>query len=317
MPAPSGCRRGRRPSSSRCGPCGVGEWDEVITTAHTFIATAEAISNVGAVPVFADIDPATFNIDPNHVEDLVTERTKAILAVHLYGRPADLTSLMAIAERHGLWLVEDAAQAHGAEIDGRRCGSIGHLACFSFYPGKNLGAYGDAGAITGNDSAVLDRIRMLRDHGRTTQVRARRDRLRRADRRPPGGDPRRQAAAPRGLDRGPPAARGLLHPPARERRTSSFPSRPTASEHVYHLYVIRSSTRDGLLDHLKGAGIGAGIHYPIPLHRQPAYTKRGYGPVSLPHTERAAAEVLSLPIYPELSDEQQQAVVDAVGSFHG
>jgi len=295
---------------------GVGEWDEVITTAHTFIATAEAISNIGAVPVFADIDPATFNIDPNHVEDLVTERTKAILAVHLYGRPADLTSLMAIAERRGLWLVEDAAQAHGAEIDGRRCGSIGHLACFSFYPGKNLGAYGDAGAITGNDSAVLDRIRMLRDHGRTTKYEhveigfaERIDALQAAI----------LAAKLPHLEDWTEARRRLAACYTRLLANDDVvvPVETDGVRHVYHLYVIRSSKRDGLLEHLKGAGIGAGIHYPIPLHRQPAYLKRGYGPVSLPHTERAAAEVLSLPIYPELSDDQQQAVVDAVGSFPG
>ena len=147
----------------------IGPGDEVITTAHTFIATAEAITNVGARPVFADIDPVTYNLDPSHVEDLITDRTRAIMPVHLYGQPADLDALMEIAERRGLWVIEDAAQAHGAEVGGRRCGSIGHLACFSFYPGKNLGAYGDAGAVTGNDPAVLDRIRRMRDHGRTTK----------------------------------------------------------------------------------------------------------------------------------------------------
>lgn len=295
---------------------GVGEGDEVITAAHTFIATAEAVSNIGAVPVFADIDPATFNIDPNHVEDLVTDRTRAILPVHLYGRPADMTSLMAIAKRRGLWVIEDAAQAHGAEIDGRRCGSIGHLACFSFYPGKNLGAYGDAGAVTGNDASVLDRIRRLRDHGRTSKYEhlevgfaERIDAL--------------QAAI---------LAAKLPHledwTESRRRIAAKYsgllggsdvvtPDDSAAVRHVYHLYVIRSSARDGLLEHLKRAGVAAGIHYPIPLHRQPAYMNRGYGSVSLPHSERAAAEVLSLPIYPELSDTQQQAVVDAVGSFRG
>ena len=295
---------------------GIGEGDEVITTSHTFIATAEAISNAGAVPVFADIDPATFNIDPNHVESLITDRTRAILPVHLYGRPADMAALMAIAERRELWVVEDAAQAHGAEIDGRRCGSIGHLACFSFYPGKNLGAYGDAGAVTGNDAALLDRIRMLRDHGRTTKYEhveigfaERIDAL--------------QAAI---------LAAKLPHLEdwtlARRRIAACYtelladadvvtPVETAGVRHVYHLYVIRSAERDGLLAHLKGAGIGAGVHYPIPLHRQPAYVKRGYGAVNLPHTERAAAQVLSLPIYPELSDAQAQAVADAIGSFRG
>ena len=295
---------------------GVTEGDEVITAAHTFIATAEAISNTGAVPVFADIDPATFNIDPNHVEDLVTDRTRAILPVHLYGRPADMTSLMAIAERRGLWVIEDAAQAHGAEIDGRPCGSIGHLACFSFYPGKNLGAYGDAGAVTGNDVAVLDRIRMLRDHGRTSKYE------------------HIEIGFAERIDALQAAILGAKLPHLEEwtesrRRLAACYSRLLADHdvvtpdetagvrHVYHLYVVRSSKRDGLLAHLRGAGIAAGIHYPIPLHRQPAYVGRGYGSVRLPHTERAAAEVLSLPMYPELSDQQQQAVVDAVGSFRG
>ena len=290
--------------------------DEVIVPALSWSTTVWPIIQCGLVPVIVDIDPATFNIDPNHVEDLVTDRTRAILPVHLYGRPADMTSLMAIAERRGLWVIEDAAQAHGAEIDGRRCGSIGHLACFSFYPGKNLGAYGDAGAVTGNDASVLDRIRRLRDHGRTSKYEhlevgfaERIDAL--------------QAAI---------LAAKLPHledwTESRRRIAAKYsgllggsdvvtPDDSAAVRHVYHLYVIRSSARDGLLEHLKRAGVAAGIHYPIPLHRQPAYMNRGYGSVSLPHSERAAAEVLSLPIYPELSDTQQQAVVDAVGSFRG
>src|SRR2546425_578518 len=148
---------------------GVMPSDEVITTAHTFIATAEPISQCGAKPVFVDIDPATYNIDPNLVEAAITSRTKAIIPVHLYGQPADMGALRDIASRYGLWLIEDAAQAHAAEYDGKRCGSIGDLACFSFYPGKNLGAYGDAGAVTGNDETLLARVRKLRDHGRTSK----------------------------------------------------------------------------------------------------------------------------------------------------
>ena len=292
---------------------GIGPGDEVITTAHTFIATAEAVTNVGARPVFADIDPVSYNIDPDHVERLVTDRTRAILPVHLYGHPADLPALMAIAERRNLWVIEDAAQAHGAEIDGRRVGSIGHVACFSFYPGKNLGAYGDAGAVTGNDLAVLDRVRRLRDHGRTSKYEhaeigfaERMDALQAAILRAKlpyleSWTEARRAGAARydrllaGVDVEPPSAAPNVR-------------------HVYHLYVVRSRERDALLARLRQNGVGAGIHYPIPLHRQPAYEALGYGNISLPHTERAAAEVLSLPIYPEIQEEHQaHVVVSAAG----
>lgn len=291
---------------------GVTPGDEVITTAHTFIATAEAVSNVGATPIFADIDPTTYNIDPDHVEALITDRTRAILAVHLYGHPADLVALDEIAERRGLWLIEDAAQAHGAEIDGRRVGGIGHLACFSFYPGKNLGAYGDAGAVTGNDREVLDRVSQLRDHGRTTKYEhtkigfaERMDALQAAilGAKLPhleAWTEARRAAAAR-YDR-------LLAD-----TDVSVPTSAANVRHVYHLYVVRSQKRDALLSQLRERGVGAGIHYPIPLHHQPAYQALGYGAVSLPHTERAAAEVLSLPIYPEIQEEQQSYVAAAAG----
>ncbi len=293
---------------------GVGPGDEVITTAHTFIATAEAITNAGAIPVFADIDPATFDIDPSHVEDLISDRTRAILPVHLYGQPADMDAIMDIAGRRDLWVIEDAAQAHAAEIGGRRVGSIGHLACFSFYPGKNLGAYGDAGAVTGNDPAVLERIRRLRDHGRTTKYEhlevgfaERIDALQAAI----------LAAKLPHLEAWTEARRRHAERYA-ELLSSADVVVPTARDgvrHVYHLFVLRSSRRDALLGALKSAGIMAGIHYPIPLHRQPAYLAKGYGEVSLPHTERAAAEVLSLPMYPELSEEALAYVAAAVAEF--
>ncbi len=293
---------------------GVGPGDEVITAAHTFIATAEAVTNVGAIPVFADIDPATFDIDPSHVEDLITDKTRAILPVHLYGQPADMDALMGIAERRGLWVIEDAAQAHGAEIGGRRVGSIGHLACFSFYPGKNLGAYGDAGAVTGNDPAVLDRIRRLRDHGRTTKY----------EHVEVGFAERIDALQAAILAAKLPHLEGWTE--ARRRHAERYVELlsgadvevPTARDgvrHVYHLFVLRSGRRDALLEHLKAAGVMAGIHYPIPLHRQPAYLALGYGDVSLPHTERAAAEVLSLPMYPELPDEASAFVAETVRRF--
>ena len=293
---------------------GIGDGDEVITSAHTFIASAEAITNAGARPVFADIDPGTYNIDPDCVEALITERTRAILPVHLYGQPADLAALMEIAERRGLWLIEDAAQAHGAEVDGRKCGSIGHLACFSFYPGKNLGAYGDAGAVTGNDPQLLDRIRRLRDHGRTTKYE------------------HIEIGFAERIDALQAAILGAKLPHLEswtERRRAharrydallaeadvTTPIERDDARHVYHLYVLRSAHRDALLAHLTASGIAAGIHYPIPLHRQPAYANRGYDRLSLPRTERAAAEVLSLPMYPELSEDQQAQIVDAVLGF--
>lgn len=290
---------------------GVGEGDEVITTAHTFIATAEAITNVGARPVFADIDPASFTIDPGHVEDLITPRTRAIVPVHLYGHPADMDALMDIATRRDLWVIEDAAQAHGAAIGQRSVGSIGHLACFSFYPGKNLGAYGDAGAVTGNDPAVLDHIRRLRDHGRTTKYEhievgfaERIDALQAAI----------LAAKLPHLEGWTEARRGHARRYV-EHLTGAgviVPTEQPGVRHVYHLFVVRSARRDDLLEHLRAAGVMAGIHYPIPLHRQPAYVALGYGDVALPHTERAAAEVLSLPIYPELTDDAIAYVAETV-----
>jgi dTDP-4-amino-4,6-dideoxygalactose transaminase len=288
--------------------------EDVITTAHTFIATAEAITNAGGRPVFVDIDPGTFNLDPNQVESLVTERTRAILPVHLYGQPAEMPALMEIAQRRGIYLIEDAAQAVGAEIDGRRCGSIGHLACFSFYPGKNLGAYGDAGAVTGGDSDLLARIRQMRDHGRTTKYEhvevgyaERIDALQAAvlAAKLPHLEAWTEARRSHARRYGELLVGSPVQPPVE----------PAGVRHVYHLYVVRTPRRDALLEHLKANGVAAGIHYPIPLHRQPAYASLGYGGLSLPETERAAAEVLSLPMYPELTDEQLGHIAACVRSF--
>jgi dTDP-4-amino-4,6-dideoxygalactose transaminase len=289
----------------------VGPNDEVITTAHTFMATSEPISQVGAKPVFVDIDPDTYNIDPKLVEQAITPRTKAIIPVHLYGQPAQLEDLLEIARRHNLSLIEDAAQAHGAEFKGRRCGSIGDLACFSFYPGKNLGAYGDAGAVTGNNDELLARVRKLRDHGRTSKYEH--DEIGFGER----------------LDGLQAAILGAKLPhledwtEARRSHAKLYnelladcdvvtPYALEEARHVYHLYVIRTPRRDQVLAHLKSKGIDAGIHYPVPLHRQPAYLKQGYGDLSLPLTEQAAAEVLSLPLFPELTYEQIAYVAEAV-----
>lgn len=290
---------------------GVGPGDEVITTAHTFIATAEAISLAGARPVFVDIDPLTYNIDPGRVEEAITPRTRAIVPVHLYGQPADLEPLRDIAASHGLRLIEDAAQAHASEYFGKRCGSIGDLACFSFYPGKNLGAYGDAGAVTGNDEALLERVRKLRDHGRITKYEHEEI-----------GYPERidalQAAIlgaklPH-LEQWTQARRShaLLYNELLSGASITTPFESPNVRHVYHLYVIRTAERDRMLEHLQSKGIGAGIHYPIPLHRQPAYLKQGYGDVRLPITEQVASEVISLPMYPELGREQIEYVTQAV-----
>lgn len=294
--------------------CGVGPGDEVITASHTFIATAEAISHVGATPVFVDIDPSTYTLNPERVAEAVTPRTKALVPVHLYGHPADMDALLAIAERRGLRVVEDAAQAHGAVYRGRRCGTIGDLAAFSFYPGKNLGAYGDGGAATGQRVDLLARVRKLRDHGRTTKYEhdeigfgERLDALQAAilrvklTRLEAWTEARRLVAARyRELLAGTPLG---------------LPVERHEARHVYHLFVVRSERRDALAESLKRAGIGVGVHYPLPLHRQPAYRDLGGKAVALPETDRAAAEVLSLPIFPEMSDEQIEYVAAHVEAF--
>jgi dTDP-4-amino-4,6-dideoxygalactose transaminase len=260
---------------------GVGPGDEVITTPFTFIATAEAISATGATPVFADIDPATYNLDPAAVEAAITPRTRALLPVHLYGQPADMPALAAIAEQHGLLLIEDAAQAHGAEIGGKRVGSLGHPACFSFYPGKNLGAYGDGGAVTTDDEALAARLRKLRDHGRVSKYvhdelgyGHRLDALQAAI----------LAAKLPHLDAANAARRRLA---ARYDELLAdadliLPFVPEGVTPVWHLYVVRTPRRDDVLASLKTQGIEAGIHYPLPLHLQPAYRAWDWGRAASP-----------------------------------
>jgi len=295
---------------------GVSSGDEVITTAHTFIATAEPILLIGAKPVFVDISPETYNLDPNQVEDAISARTKAILPVHLYGLPAEMDSLMDIAKRHNLWLIEDAAQAHGAEYKGRRCGSIGHLACFSFYPGKNLGAYGDGGAVTGHDEALLGKIRKLRDHGRSTKY----------EHEQIGFGERLDALQAAILMAKLPHLEAWVE--ARRAHARLYakllvdcnieaPKETSYMRHAYHLYVIRSAHRDTLQTQCKSKGIGVGIHYPVPLHKQPAFMKLGYGDIKLPVTEKAAREILSLPMYPELTEDQIIYIADAIKEAAG
>jgi len=291
--------------------CGIGAGDEVITTPFTFMATAEAISQTGARPVFVDIDPATYTLDPARIEVAITPRTRAILPVHLYGQPADMDAINAIARAHGLWVIEDAAQAHGARYRGRRVGGLGDIACFSFYPGKNLGAYGDAGAVVTNRPDLAARVRSLRDHGRSSKYLH--DEL--------GWGFRLDAlqAAILGaklphLDAWNAARR------AHARRYNELladtdlilPAAAAYAEHIYHCYVVRLARRDEVVAALQQRGIGVGIHYPVPLHLQPVYRDLGYAEGAFPVSEESAHTVMSLPMYPELTEEQQQEVAQAV-----
>ncbi len=294
---------------------GVGQGDEVITVAHTFIATAEAIAAVGATPVFVDIDPLTYNIDVNGIAAKITANTKAIVPVHLYGHPAPMPAIMAIAREHGLKVVEDVAQAHGAKIDGLTVGGIGDLGCFSFYPGKNLGAYGDAGAVTTNNPELAKQVALLRDHGRSSKylhetlgMNSRLDTLQAAIlsvklKHLHKWNKGRQAAAAYYHEK-------LQHLPL------TLPEVNADCSHVYHLYVIRCENRDGLAAHLRANGIECGVHYPTPLHLQPALSFLGYRERDLPETERAAASILSLPIFPEISHAQIDYVADTIQRFY-
>jgi dTDP-4-amino-4,6-dideoxygalactose transaminase len=287
--------------------CGVGQGDEVITVAYTFTATPEAIVNVGAKPVFVDVDE-TYTIDVGHVADRITSRTKAIIPVHLYGQMADMAPLIALAEKNGLHVIEDAAQAHGARYRGQRAGSLGHLACFSFYVAKNLGALGDAGAVVTNNDEWAEKIRSLRDHGRSGHYlheivgyNSRLDALQAAVLR----------VKLRHLDTWNAARRCVAGAYAIQLASSGLwlPKVTAEREHIYHLYVVRSPERDELRQHLEQDGIGTGIHYPIPLHLQPAYRFLGYERGSLPNSEAWAEQVLSLPMYAEMTEHQVEQVV--------
>jgi dTDP-4-amino-4,6-dideoxygalactose transaminase len=291
--------------------CGVGPGDEVITTPHTFIATTEAISQAGARPVFVDIGPNGYNLDPTRVEAAITPKTKAILPVHLYGQPADMQSILAIAQQHKLKVIEDAAQAHGAEYRSRRVGTWGDVACFSFYPGKNLGAFGDGGAVVTNDVETADKVRLLRNHGRREKYEhlvegygERLDAIQAAILR--AKLPHLDKWNQRRRDHAKHYCQLLLGLPI------ILPSELSDTRPVYHLFVVRTSRRDEIQRHLKTRGIEAGIHYPIPLHLQPAYRRLGHREGDFPHTEQVAREVLSLPMYPELSNEQITQVVKAI-----
>jgi dTDP-4-amino-4,6-dideoxygalactose transaminase len=319
--------------------CGVRPGDVVVTVPHTFIATTEAISQAGALPEFVDIDERTYNLDPEKLREYLEERctadksgklisrrsgrpVTAVVPVHLYGQTADMDAILDLAARFGLIVIEDACQAHGAEYFSRKqnrwmkAGSMGRAAAFSFYPGKNLGACGEAGAVTTNDAGLARKISMLRDHGQAQKYYHDVE----------GYNGRLDAIQA-----------GLLHVKLthlakwnaqRRERASEYnrlfaaadetvvpPFEPSWSRAVYHLYVIRTDDRDGMMNHLKKAGIGTGIHYPIPLHLQKAYTALNYRQGDFPATEKAAAKIVSLPMFPQLTAEQQARVVEEILRF--
>lgn len=288
---------------------GIGQGDEVITVPNTFIATAEAISFCGARPVFVDVEETTYTMDPGLLEEAITPRTKAILPVHLFGQPADMDPILSVARAHGLFVVEDACQAHGAEYKGRPAGSMGDAGCFSFYPGKNLGAYGEGGAVVTNRPDLEKSLRMLRDHGQAKKYHHGRI----------GWNSRMDGF------QGAVLSVKLKHLPrwneARRRNAMRYgellegvnpvvvPKEAGYAKHVYHIYALRVPDRDALIGSLAGKDIHCGIHYPVPVHLQDAYRSLGLGKGSFPVAETCASEFVSLPMFPELSGEQIEHVV--------
>jgi dTDP-4-amino-4,6-dideoxygalactose transaminase len=295
----------------------IGPGDEVIVPANSFIATAEAVSNIGAKARFADVDPTTFHLDAASVEQALTPKTRAVIPVHLYGRAMDLTGIENLAARHHLEVIEDAAQAHGAERSGTKVGGSGRLTCFSFYPTKNLGAYGDAGAITTNDARHAENLRLLRDHGSRVKhqhlivgTNSRLDSIQAAV----------LSVKLRYLEKWNSARRNHASVYAAALKNSAIcpPQVPRDGEHIFHLFVIRTPRRDDLKKYLASRGIGTDIHYPLPLHLTDAYKNFAYSQKGrLSVSERLAAEVLSLPMYPELSEAQIEYVARALLQFAG
>ena len=291
----------------------VGPGDEVITTPFTFVATAAAIHYCGARPVYVDIDPASFTIDPSRIEEAITPRTKVILPVHLYGQPADMDPILEVARRHRLVVIEDAAQAHGAEYKGRPVGSIGDLGCFSFYPGKNLGAYGEGGAVTTSNEAYAKTIRMLRDWGQTRKYH---HDLQGFNYRLEGMQGAILGVKLKHLDRWTNARRNnaALYTQHLAGADVVAPVEMDYARHVYHVYAVRTASREALIAELNAQGVQTGIHYPIPVHLQKAYADPAFKPDDFPHAERAANEVLSLPMFPELTEEQVRQASGAVAA---
>jgi dTDP-4-amino-4,6-dideoxygalactose transaminase len=292
----------------------LGPGDEVITTPATFVATCWAVSYVGATPVFVDVDDATFNLDPRLIERAITPRTKAVLPVHLYGHPFDVDPILAICRKHNIPLVEDAAQAHAAKYRGKSIGTFGVMSCYSFYPGKNLGAYGEGGALVTNDAALAARARALREHGSTQRYYH--DEV--------GYNYRMEGIQGAVLG----VKLKQLETWTRERRRVAhryhellagtplqLPREASWAESAYHLYVVRHPRRDDLKKHLEAHKIGCALHYPLPLHLQKAYAHLGHQSGDFPVAEKAARECLSLPIYPELTDAQIQRVAAVINDF--
>ena len=298
--------------TSRCVAAGINRGDEVITTPFTFIATAEAASYIGAVPVFVDIDPLTFNMDISKIEAAITKKTKAIIPVHLYGAPVEMDGLMQLAKKHGLKVIEDCAQSFGAEYRGKKTGVFGDIGCFSFFPSKNLGGYGDGGMVVTDDAKLAEHMLSLRNHG--SRVRYYHDEI--------GYNSR--------LDEIQAAILRIKFKHIDEynakRRNNAFlynkflagtgiqtPSEQQGTKHVFHQYTIRVKNRDAVKQKLDAGNVTSSmIYYPVPLHLQAAYKDLGMKPGSLPKAEQAAQEVLSLPMYPELTEEQIRLVADAV-----
>ena len=294
--------------------CGIGAGDEVITVSHTAVATVAAIELCGATPVLVDIDIKTYTIAPDQIESAITVRTKAVIPVHLFGHPADMESIKSVAHRYELWVIEDCAQSHGAVFEGRKTGTWGHIAAFSFYPTKNLGALGDGGLVVTNDSELAERVSLLREYGwrkryisefaglnsRLDELQAAilRVKLRYLDEE----NQRRQSFA-------------KIYDEVLSATNLTLPTRFPGQGHVYHQYAVRSEHRDSLRDLLREKGIGTLIHYPVPVHHQPAYLGRLRCVGSMANTERVAKEILSLPIYSELTPEQVRQVAEIIVSW--
>jgi dTDP-4-amino-4,6-dideoxygalactose transaminase len=294
--------------------CGIGPGDEVITVSHTAVATVVAIELCGAIPVLVDIDLNTYTIDPTQIESAITQRTKALIPVHMYGHPADMNSVMAIADRYELCVIEDCAQSHGSICEGCKTGAWGSMAAFSFYPTKNLGAIGDGGMVVTNDPQLAEQVRLLREYGwrqryisESSGLNSRLDELQAAILRVKlryldEDNNKRQSIAE-------------IYNEALSRTSLSLPVCLSGATHVYHQYVIRSRVRDSLKDFLRKKGIGTLIHYPVPIHRQPAYQGRLRCNGSMVATETAVGEILSLPIYPELPHDQVFLIAEAAVSW--
>jgi dTDP-4-amino-4,6-dideoxygalactose transaminase len=316
--------------------------DEVITTPYSFFATAGCVARLGAKPVFVDIDPITYNIDPAQIEHAVTDHTRAIIPVHLFGQMADMTAIMAIAERHNLYVIEDAAQAIGSERDGKRAGSIGHLGCFSFFPSKNLGGIGDGGMVTTNDPAIAEKVKLLRNHGHkpkyynkvvggnfrldAIQAAVLRVKLPYLDSWTQGrqynADVYRRLFEEAGLTLARDSISCLLNGCEAEdcelqtKTGIVLPEARPNTRHIYNQFVIRCGQRDALMNHLQAHQIGCEIYYPIPLHLQECFAALGYKKGDLPCSECAANETLALPIYPELTEDMLNSVVAAIADFY-